>query len=174
MKYLLSINELFNSNSDATVIKSSFNEGSLYYGAVIDILIKNIPYRFKTQIKNLDGGTSIYLSYHIIDYKNFKSDNSKDIHSEYEFIINKNMTISVLNAIPLFIEEYKKLLLSKDKNPLISGLYFDADEEKRRKIYFYYFKNRLGNRLKDIRKSRIGGYIMVNLIDPIILSDFYI
>ncbi len=170
MKYLFSINELFDadSKSDATVIDSKFNSSSMYDGATIDILIKNIPYRFSTQIREFRNGYYIYISYYILNKEKYRTDKDKNFYTDYNFIINNQMTLQVLNTLPLFLKEYKNLLLNKKFNPLITGFYYDADEEKRRNIYEYYFKKRLGNRLENITHQN---YILVNLKFPELIQD---
>lgn len=174
MKHLFSINELFNSDAtDVSVISANFNPSSLSNGATINLLIKDIPYAFKTCIRNNGEGDFIYLSYHIFNHSEFVSDKSKNNFTDYEFIVNKSMMIPVLNALPIFLEEYKKLLLEKGMNFLISGFYYDADEYKRRKIYQYYFKNKLGNRLKNNEKGA-SHFIFVELKEPVLLENLYL
>ncbi len=175
MKYLININELFsvNSTSEATVIKAEMNSGSLFYGAKINLLIKDIPYTFSTQIRKFGDKHFIYISYAIFNHQDYESDKSKYNFTEYEFIVNKSMTVPVLNALPVFLEAYKKLLSKKDINPPIYGFYFDCSSDKRKNIYYYYFKNRLSDRLKDISKKD-SLFTFVELKTPEILENFYL
>lgn len=171
MKYFKSIYELFNTDtiSDSEVFKTKFLDGSRYHGAFIDISIDNVPYRFTTHYKELKGKTFIYISFHIINQEEYIDIYSKKDFSDYEFIINKNMTTKVLNTLPLLIETYKQMLLEKGLNPIINGFYYDVNEAKRENIYKYYFTNRLGNRLKDIYKDT---FYFIELEEPTELKNF--
>ena len=63
MKYLLSLNELFEYSdvtTDANVLKSELNKGSMFDGASIDIEIKDITYHFSTQLREF-GYFFLYL-----------------------------------------------------------------------------------------------------------------
>lgn len=161
---LLTINELFEYSDKILNIKHISSELTKDSGSALTtkhkIIIKDINYIFYTMLRKFGDYYFIYFSYHIDEVN--KS-------NPYEFIINNNMTIQVLNALPIVIEEYKKVLIENDEqHKEIYGFYYDADEPKRRKIYDYFFRKRLGNKLFDIN---YGNYIIVKLKEPVLLEN---
>ena len=169
MKYLISINELFEYSdvaTDAIVLNSTMNKASMFDGASIDIEIKGITYHFSTQLREFGRFYYMYFSFFIKEDR-YRSD-------AYNFVVNKDMTISVLNTLPLVVEEYKKLLVENDsQHKEIGGFYYDADEPKRRNIYAYFFKKRLGDRLDEITTST-NHFILVKLKEPIMVENLYL
>jgi hypothetical protein len=169
MKYLISINELFEYSditTDSIVLKSELNKGSIFDGASIDIEIKGITYHFSTQLRNFGEFFYIYFSFFIKEEK-YRND-------AYNFVVNKDMTISVLNTLPLVVEEYKKLLVENDlQHKEIKGFYYDADEPKRKNIYDYFFKKRLGNRLDEITTSS-NHFILVKLKEAVLVENLFL
>lgn len=169
MKYLLSLNELFEYSdvtTDANVLKSELNKGSMFDGASIDIEIKDITYHFSTQLREFGYFFYIYFSFFIKEDK-YRSD-------AYNYVINKDMTISVLNTLPLVVDEYKKLLVENNlQHKEIKGFYYDADEPKRRNIYEYFFKKRLGDRLDEITTTT-NHFILVKLKEPVLVENLYL
>lgn len=158
---LLTINELFEYIDKTLDIKHIKSELKIIDNNLFEarhkLVIKNINYVFYTMLRKFGDYYFIYFSYHIDGIVN------------YEVIVNNNMTIQVLNALPIVIEEYKKILIENDKqHKEIYGFYYDADEPKRRKIYDYFFRKRLGDRLYDIN---YGNYIIVKLKEPVLLEN---
>lgn len=174
MKHLLSINELFDKSiSDINIIEASVNKDSENAIGKIDVLIKDIPYRFNFQIKRFHSGTYVFISFYVINSQKFVSDKSKYGSYDYKFIVNNSMMIDVLNSLPMALEKYKSLLSPQYDNLEVNGFYYDADEEKRKNIYEYFFKIKLGDKLQSIGTGD-SYFIMAKLKEPVQLKNLYL
>jgi hypothetical protein len=168
------VNELFNSESEATVISTKRTE-AMYYAQEILIDIKGITYRFVIQIKQ----GYMYFDFYIKDWENREGGNIKknqyaggytrDTYNRYDFIVNDSMFLSVLNAIPKVFDAFVKEAVKDglgDEEAL--AIYYDADEKRRERIYEYFFKKKLPNSTYE----RMSGYFVFKFEKPILLKDF--
>lgn len=176
MKYILTINELFDTKSDI-IIDNIERTPARYYAHYIYVTIKGYKYKFTMQLKN----SYIYFSYRILDWRELKDDKVNnnqyshgkkiDTFNEYDFVVNDSMLISVLNCIPIvteaFIDEAVKDGLSKE---IVKGIYYDADEKRRERIYKYFFSKKLPN---SAHRKELG-WEFFDLETPVLLKDFKI
>lgn len=168
------VNELFNSDSEATVISTKRTD-AMYYAREILIEIKGYIYRFVIQLKQ----GYLYFDYYIKDWE--KSDGgdikknqyaggyTRNTYNRYDFIVNDSMFISVLNAIPKVFDAFIKEAVNDGLgDEEVKAIYYDADEKRRERIYEYFFKKKLPNSSYE----RMSGFFVFKLNEPVSLKDF--
>jgi len=168
-------NELFDSSPEVSINKIERTESTNYYTHNIYITIKGYEYRFVIQLK--EG--YLYFDYYIVDWRKYNNGkiNKNDFShgfdvktfTKYDFVINDSMFISVLNSIPIVLDAFiKEAIKDNLSDTKIKGIYYDADERRRERIYEYFFKSKLPQSTYE----KVSGYFFFTLKEPVILKDF--